>query len=147
VDDLQRLENWVEPLLQQITPAARKKLAKEIGTQLRRSQQQRIKQQQNPDGTKYKARRAQPTGRIKRKAMFIKLKRAKHLKVKATANKVSVGFFGRVAQIANVHQKGLRDKAHKNSRDVRYSKRQLLGFTRQDKDIILNILLDHISQT
>jgi phage virion morphogenesis protein len=144
MDDLQRLENWAEPLLRKISPAARKKLAKEIGLELRKSQQQRMKKQQNPDGTKYKARLAKSQGRIKRKAMFIKLKRAKHLKVKATADKVSVGFFGRVAKIANVHQKGLRDKAHKNARDVKYNKRELLGFTEKDKQIVLDVLLDNL---
>jgi phage virion morphogenesis protein len=145
MDELRRLERWVEPLLKQISPAARKKLAKEIGTKLRKSQQKRIQAQQNPDGTKFAARRRQPNRSIKRKAMFIKLKRAKHLKIKASADKVSIGFYGRVAKIANVHQKGLRDKAHKNSRDVRYKKRQLLGFTRQDKEQILDTLLAHLS--
>lgn len=145
MDDLKRLESWAEPLLQQITPAARKKLAKEIGTQLRRSQQQRIKQQLNPDGTKYTARREQDSGRIKRKAMFIKLKRAKHLKVKATADKLSVGFFGRVASIARVHQKGLRDRPHKNAREVRYQKRELLGFSGKDQELIMDTLLKHLT--
>ena len=146
MDDLSRLENWVEPLLQQITPAARKRLAKKIGTQLRRSQQQRIKAQQNPDGTRYAPRRAQQkSGAINRKAMFIKLKRAKYFKVKANADKLSVGFFGRVAIIAQVHQQGLRDKAHKNARSIRYKKRELLGFTARDKDLILDGLLDHLS--
>ncbi len=146
MDDLSRLENWVEPLLQQITPAARKRLAKKIGTALRQSQQQRIKAQQNPDGARFSSRRAQQKkGAIKRKAMFIKLKRAKYFKVKAGADKLSVGFFGRVARIANVHQQGLRDKAHKNAQSIRYKKRELLGFTDRDKDLIMDGLLDHLA--
>ncbi|NRA20990.1 MAG: phage virion morphogenesis protein [Oceanospirillaceae bacterium] len=146
MDDLSRLENWVEPLLQQITPAARKHLAKTIGTSLRRSQQQRIKAQQNPGGTRFAPRRAQQkSGAIKRKAMFLKLKRAKYFKVKASADKLSVGFFGRVARIAQVHQQGLRDKAHKNSREIRYKKRKLLGFSDRDKNLIMDGLLDHLS--
>jgi phage virion morphogenesis protein len=146
MDDLKLLANWVEPLLQKITPAARKQLAKEIGTALRKSQQQRIKAQQNPDGSQFaKRKKTHKKGRIKRKAMFVKIKKAKHLKIKASANKVSVGFFGRIAHIAKVHQQGLRDKPNKNSRDIRYKKRELLGFTRQDKDMILDILLEHLS--
>ncbi len=146
MDDLTRLENWVEPLLQQITPAARKRLAKKSGTALRQSQQQRIKSQQNPDGTRFAPRRTQQKkGSIKRKAMFIKLKRAKYFKVKASADKLSVGFFGRVARIANVHQQGLRDKAHKNAQSIRYKKRKLLGFTDRDKDLILDSLLTHLT--
>ncbi|EPJ56353.1 MAG: hypothetical protein OFPI_00200 [Osedax symbiont Rs2] len=145
MDDLSRLETWVEPLLQKISPAERRHLAKEIGTALRRSQQQRLKQQKNPDGTKYAARRTQQ-GKIKRKAMFIKLKRNKYLKVKSSADKISVGFFGRVARVARVHQKGLRDKAHRNSRKVRYKQRELLGFTDSDKEQVLDRLLDHLSK-
>ncbi|MEM5528068.1 phage virion morphogenesis protein [Gammaproteobacteria bacterium AS21] len=146
MNDLKLLANWLDPLLQQITPAARKKLAKEIGTALRKSQQQRIKAQQNPDGSHFAQRKkSQKKGRIKRKAMFVKIKRAKHLKIKASANKVSVGFFGRIARIAKVHQQGLRDKPNKNSRDIRYKKRELLGFTQKDKDMILDILLEHLS--
>mgnify|MGYP000433378055 CR=1 FL=1 len=141
MSELTELANWVEPLLNQISPTARKKLAKEIGMELRRSQQKRIKLQQNPDGTKY-AKRLPQKDSIKRKAMFIKLKRAKHLKIKATADKVSIGFFGRIARIANVHQKGLRDRPHKKVRDVRYKKRELLGFTEQDRELILSKILD-----
>ena len=143
MNELTELAPWVEPLLQKITPTARKKLAKEIGLELRKSQQQRIKKQRNPDGTRF-AKRIEQQGSINRKAMFIKLKQAKHLKVKATADKVSVGFFGRVALIANVHQKGLRDKPHKKAREIRYRKRELLGFTVSDKDLILNTLLNHL---
>ena len=146
MDDLRRLETWVEPLLAQITPAARTRLAKQIGTALRKSQQQRIKDQQNPGATLYAKRRLQQKkGAIKRKALFVKLKRNKYLKVKARADRLSVGFFGRVARIANVHQQGLRDKAYKNAQSIRYKKRVLLGFTDRDKDLIMDGLLDHLS--
>jgi len=142
MEDLTILENWVEPLLQQITPPARKHLAKQIGTKLRQSQQQRIKDQKNLDCTRFLSRRSQQIkGVIKCKAMFIKLKREIYLKIKAHTNKVNDGFYGRVVQLARVHQKELRDKPHRNSRDIRYKKRKLSGFSVKDKDIISDGLL------
>jgi len=42
-----------------------------------------------------------------------------------------------VARIANVHQQGLSDQAHKNCHDILYKKRQLLDFTDRDKDLIM----------
>ena len=80
---------------------------------LRRSQAQRIKAQQGPDGTAYPARKRRKefqgkNGRIKRQkaAMFAKIRTAKHLKVKATDDQLEVGFFGWVARVARVHQFG-----------------------------------------
>ncbi len=64
-EDLQRLENWVAPLLQQLQPAQRSRLARTVGTVLRRAQQQRIGAQKNPDGSPYAARRNPPSRRAK----------------------------------------------------------------------------------
>lgn len=67
-------------LIGALSQAGRRKLAAEIAKELRRSQQQRIKQQKAPDGTPYQARKRQPlrakSGRIKR-AMFKKLRAAR----------------------------------------------------------------------
>jgi len=105
--DLQRLENWVAPLLQQLQPAQRSRLARAVGTALRRSQQQRIAAQKDPDGSPYAARRNPPSrrakaGRIKRGAMFAKIRQAR-----ANPNEVAVGFTGRVSRIAMVHQEAV----------------------------------------
>ena len=50
--------------------------------------------------------------------MFSKLRTVKHLKTVQDENQLSVGFFGRVARIARVHQEGLEDNAAKKGRDI-----------------------------
>jgi len=103
----------------------------------------------NPDGSAYAPRRKQlasrtKAGKIKRNAMFRKLRQAKHLKVSANPQLVAVGFFGRVARIARVHQEGLTDAVSKNGKLITYEKRQLLGFTADDIRQIQDTLSNHI---
>ncbi|MEC3890256.1 phage virion morphogenesis protein, partial [Xanthomonas campestris] len=107
MDELTSLENWAAPLLARLQPAERRTLARKIGTELRRSQSQRIGKQQAPDGSPYAPRKQQlrqKAGRIKRAKMFAKLRQAKYFKVSASPNAVSLGFVGRVSRIARVHQ-------------------------------------------
>jgi len=55
--DLTALETWASTLLAQLAPAARRKLTQQIANDLRRSQQQRIKAQQTPEGIAYTPRK------------------------------------------------------------------------------------------
>ncbi|MCF5925342.1 phage virion morphogenesis protein, partial [Xanthomonas perforans] len=113
MDELNALENWAAPLLARLQPGERRTLARKIGTELRRSQSQRIGKQQAPDGSQYAPRKQQlrqKSGRVKRAKMFVKLRQAKHFKISASPNVVSVGFLGRVSRIARVHQEGLAEK-------------------------------------
>ncbi len=106
MDELTALENWAAPLLARLQPGERRTLARKIGTELRRSQSQRIGKQQAPDGSPYAPRKQQlrqKSGRIKRKKMFVKLRQAKYFNVSASPNAVSVGLLGRVSRIARVH--------------------------------------------
>ncbi|MFN3881500.1 MAG: phage virion morphogenesis protein [Nitrincola lacisaponensis] len=86
----------------------------------------------------------QKKGRIKQK-MFTKLSTARYLKQKYNPSTVSVGFFGNVARIARVHQYGLRDRVAKNGPEVQYEKRELLGFTEQDKALIEQRLIEYLT--
>lgn len=143
-DDLTLLEEWVAPLLEKMAPAERRKLAATIGRDLRRSQQQRIARQQNPDGSVFSPRKLQEkAGRIKRLAMFQKIRQNRHLKLRTDANSLSVGFFGRVARVARVHQYGLRDRVRPGGKEVRYEQRELLGFSGADIDTLRGALIDH----
>lgn len=149
-NDLDALEDWAGVLLSKLEPAARSKLARSLAQKLRRSQQQRVKQQRNPDGTTYAARKPRELrvkqGRIKRQAnMFQKLPRASHLKAKGDGQSITVGFTGRVARIARVHQFGLKDRAEANAPAVRYEQREVLGLTEPDLELIRNELLAHLS--
>ncbi|HAU5677134.1 TPA: phage virion morphogenesis protein [Citrobacter freundii] len=131
-------------LIGTLSPASRRKLAAEIAKQLRRSQQQRIKQQKAPDGTPYQARKRQPLraikGRIKR-AMFQKLRTSRYMKASGRNDTAVVEFVGKVQRIARIHQYGLKDQPNHHSQDVQYPKRQLIGLTQREYQLIKNIIL------
>lgn len=146
-EDLKALEQWASVLLAQLDPANRRKVSLKVAQDLRRSQQQRIKAQLTPEGIQYTPRKPRKDlrnkkDRIKKQkaAMFTKLRNNTHLKVKADGNEIAVGFFGRVARIARVHQFGLNDRVAKNGPEVRYAERGLLGLNGSDREIIYNAL-------
>ena len=150
-DDLHALEAWVGALLAQLQPGQRRIVTRRIAQDLRRSQAQRIASQQAPDGAPYAARKQRKNlrgkkGRIKRQkaAMFQKIRTQKNLKIEQDENQLSVGFFGRVARIARVHQEGLTDKVAKKGPAYLYPARPLLGFSVSDQTLIRESLLRHI---
>lgn len=143
------MEDWAGPLLRKLEPSARVKLARIVAQQLRRSQQQRIQAQRDPEGTTFAPRRAhklrEKQGRVKKKAkMFQKLRTSRHLKAQGSAQGLSVGFTGRVARIARVHQYGLRDRVAPRSPTAQYEKRELLGFTHADQEQLKDLVLAHL---
>lgn len=149
-NNLEALETWAAVLLDRLEPGERSKLARSIGQELRRSQQKRVMAQENPDGSKFAPRKQRnlrgKQGRVKRKlAMFKKLRTASYLKVRGDNNGVSVGFTGRIARIARVHQFGLKDRAERGAPDVRYDQREVLGFSEADIDLIRDELLNHLT--
>ena len=150
-DDLHALATWAGALLAKLQPAQRRAINHKVAIDLRRSQAQRIKAQQGPDGTAYPARKRRKelkgkNGRIKRQkaAMFAKIRTAKHLKVKATGDQIEVGFFGWVARVARVHQFGQREPISKTGPEYQYSCRPLLGFSTSDRLVIHASLLQHV---
>ena len=64
--------------------------------------------------------------------MFKKIPKASYLKAKGDGQSIIVGFTGRVARIARVHQYGLKDRAEADAPEVRYKLRQVLGLTKAD---------------
>ena len=148
-DNLAALEDWAGALLAKLTPVERRKLTTRIGRDLRRNQQQRIATQRNPDGTPYAPRKAKALrskqGRIKRQ-MFTRLRQAKHLRLRSTADSVAIAFTGRIARIAKVHQQGLRDRPGRGQAEVQYAKRELLGFNHAALDMIRDQLLEHLTR-
>lgn len=149
-NNLEALETWAAVLLERLEPAARTQLARSIGQELRRSQQKRVMAQENPDGSKFAPRKKRDLrgkqGRVRRKlAMFQKLRKGVYMKAKGDGNAISVGFTGRVARIARVHQYGLMDRAERNAPKVQYDQREVLGFTDADLDLIRDCLLAHLT--
>ena len=147
-DDLTRLENWCEPLLAKLSGGERRKLARSVGTQLRRSQTQRIARQLNADGSAYaprKPRLREKKGRIKRAKMFSKIRTAQYLRVRSDANAAAVEFTGRASRLARIHQEGGSDRVTKGGPTVRYPKRELLGFTPADIRMIRDVLVEGLA--
>lgn len=149
-DLLDDLGNWLTPLITRLEPTERSKLARDLAQQLRRSQQQRIIAQRNPDGTAYAPRKERAlrgkVGRIKRKAkMFTKLRTARYIQARGNAAEATVSFAGRITRIARVHQYGLRDRAEKGAPDVQYAQRELLGLSDAEKEFIRDHLLHHLT--
>lgn len=145
MSDLSALEDWAGALLQKLTPQRRAAVARKVGQALRASQSRRIAAQKAPDGSAYPPRAKglrQKPGSIRRKAMFSKLRTAKYLKVSASAQEIGVGFTGRVARIAEVHQKGGRVAASPSRRAYTMPRRELLGLTDGDLDIVRRALID-----
>ena len=135
-------------LIGALSPASRRRLAADIAKELRRSQQQRIKQQKAPDGTPYQARKRQPLrakkGRIKR-AMFQKLRTSRYMKASGRNDAAVVEFTGKVQRIAQIHQLGLKDRPNLHVQDVQYPERQLLGFSQDDKQFVEELVIKHLN--
>lgn len=147
-EDLRALDDWLAPLLANIDPSARRRLARDLARTLRRQQQQRIAAQLNPDGSRFEARKAtlrDRRGKIRRGAMFAKIRTATHLRIDASADEASVGFAGRVARIASVHQLGLRDRVRPGGPEVQYAQRRLLGLTETEREGIRDRILKFLA--
>jgi hypothetical protein len=85
-------------------------------------------------------------GRIRERAMFRKLSSSRFLKAGATESEAWIGFDGRIAAIAEIHQDGLEDKPAPRAKAVRYSRRALLGLTPAEEAAALNVLLNHVTE-
>ncbi|WP_392454418.1 phage virion morphogenesis protein [Edwardsiella piscicida] len=144
MDELNRVDDWLTALLANLEPAARSRMMRELAQQLRRTQQQNIRLQRNPDGSGYEPRKVtarSKKGRIKRQ-MFAKLRTAKYLKASASADSACVEFAGQVQRIVRVHHYGLRDRVSRSGPDVRYAERRLLGVNDEVETITHDNLLN-----
>lgn len=142
MDNLHKVDEWLAALLANLEPAARNRMMRQLAQELRRTQQQNIRLQRNPDGSGYEPRRVtarSKKGRIKRQ-MFSKLRTTKYLKTAASADSASVQFDGKVQRIARIHHYGLRDRVSRRGPEVRYAQRQLLGVNNESIDLTLDIL-------
>nr|WP_265179328.1 phage virion morphogenesis protein [Enterobacter asburiae] len=145
---MQRVDDWLAALLANLEPAVRNRMMRQLAQELRRSQQQNIRLQRNPDGAAFEARRVtarSKKGRIKRQ-MFAKLRTTKYLKTAATADSASVQFDGKVQRIARVHHYGLRDRVRRNGPEARYPARRLLGVNDEVETITRDTLLRWLSE-
>ena len=139
MSELTAFDTRLAGLIATLSPQSRKAMAATIAKRLRKHQQQRIKQQVSPEGQPFTPRRPQPLrakkGRIKRE-MFAKLRTAKYMKAKGSADDAVVEFTGQVQRMAKVHQYGLRDRPSVRANEVQYQARPLLGLDAEDMKIV-----------
>ncbi|WP_153075783.1 phage virion morphogenesis protein [Paraburkholderia bonniea] len=157
-DNLQALETWATALLAKLSPAQRRTAMRDVARALRTSQRTRIASQQNPDGSAYEPRKTRKArapkngkklrekkGRIKRAAMFKKIRTARYLRTETSASGIAVGFSGPIAQIARIHQEGMTAPVAPGGPEYRYPARAILGFTEAERELIRDRLLGHFT--
>ena len=147
--DIEQLEAKFSALIANLSASKRQALSRNLGRALLVSQRRRITAQQNPDGSRYEPRKPQKIrrkkGRIRRRAMFVKLKTARFLKVRSSSNEVTVGFGGRASTIAEVHQYGKAVTMGKRRKRVTLPQRELVGFSDEDRALIEELVIEQLS--
>lgn len=147
-ESLQSLESWLAPLLHSLQPAERRRLAREVATQVRKGNQQTMAAQQGPDGQAWaprKSRSRDARGKLRQGPMFRKLRAARHLKAQAFTDAAVVQFVGRAERIARVHHFGLRDRVKPGGADYHYPARPLLGINAQQVEQIADLVLGRLA--
>jgi len=146
--EMHEVDAWLDALLGQLEPSARKRMLREVARDVRRIQQADITAQRAPDGTAWEPRRVTARtkpGRIRRK-MFAKLKTTKYLKTQASADQAEIAFAPAVQKLARVHHYGLRDRVNRRGKMVKYAERPLLGVNGEVETTVYEALLRWLSQ-
>lgn len=150
MSELSAFDTRLAGLIEALSPQSRESMAATIAKRLRKHQQQRIKQQVTPEGQPFTPRRPQPLrakkGRIKHE-MFAKLRTAKYMKAKSTADDAVVEFTGQVQRMAKVHQYGLRDRPSVRAKEMQYPARPLLGLDAEDMKIVEDEIFKKLSSS
>lgn len=152
MDDLSEVQAWAGALLTQLSPAGRRKATRDIARELRRSQQARIAAQKNPDGSGYEPRKIRSggkqlrgkRGRLKRAAMFARLRTSRWMSMEGDGKELAVGFVGRIARLARVHQFGEESAVAPGGLEYRYPARVLLGLTVREREMVGDRLLREV---
>ncbi|MEF9955620.1 MAG: phage virion morphogenesis protein [Acinetobacter sp.] len=139
------LNHWLDDLALSLSPAEMRMLMRVIAQGLRTRMRDRIKQQQNPDGTKFIPRKRDQIGNIRRTgAMFQRINA--YIKTDYSKDHAAVGFSHSTAKIARIHQHGLTRRPSPISKPVAYAKRELVGFSDDDVSWIKTTILDFMSK-
>lgn len=145
MNELFEVEKALAALINRSSPAARRRMNAGLARKLRQRQQSNIQKQQEPDGTPFIPRKNKTPGK---RVMFRRLRTVRFMKTKSTPDDMCITFSGSTSHIASVHHYGLRDKVSKKGRrlEVKYTRRQLLGLTAVDDDLISGEILDFLSK-
>ena len=135
--DNSEFEDAIATMVNSLSASEQAKVARKIAFNLRTKTKADYRAQRAPDGKKWTPRKiieGRPNNRGK---MFIKLRLNRHFTVRNQPGNVHLGFFP-AGRIARIHHQGLRDG------DAQYPARPLLGFTRADREMITDTLINHV---
>lgn len=131
--DPDAINQWLGSILAPLDPGQRRRFFRQLAVDLQRSQADRIKALQNPDGSPFEPRKPRKKkGSIRQRAMFAGLRKRKNLRRASSSDHAEVGFRGRAARIADVHQQGLINEVSPGGPLAKYAQRQLLGLSADD---------------
>ena len=135
MDAIAGLNHWLDQIALRLEPGQRRELMRKLAQGLRVRHRDRIKQQRDPDGYRFIPRKRNQIGRIKRQgALFQNI--GKQLKTEYSSDHAAVGFGGRTAFVARVHQEGENIKPSKFAKATQYPTRKLVGFSKDDENWI-----------
>ena len=146
--DLQRLENWLAPLLANLQPAQQRALSRQLAMHVRRANQQTMAGQKSPDGQAWEPRKHRSrdrAGRLRQGPMFRKLRSSRHMKAQGLTNEAVIQFVGRAARIASVHHYGLRDLVAPGGAQYDYPARPLIGVPDALADELVDLVLQQLT--
>ncbi|MEW6178236.1 MAG: phage virion morphogenesis protein [Pseudomonadota bacterium] len=89
----------------------------------------------------YKSRSVKAKSRAR---MLVRL--ARRMTFRAGPNGLEVGFTGKAADLARIHQEGLVDQVAKGGPMVQYPVRELLGLSADDRGWIIDQLIEHLNR-
>lgn len=146
--DIDALEHWLTPLIAQLGPQQRRKLARDVARDLRTENARTMRAQTGPDGQPWLPRKAQARatrGKLRTLPMFTKMRQARHLRMAATPSEAVVQFLGRTERIARVHHFGLRDRVTQGGPQYDYPARPLLGIPQGYEQRLRERIIDHLA--
>ncbi len=142
--NIDQVTTWAKAYIERLSPNNRKRLAKRLAEQLRRTNQKRIQNQTSPDGYRWPERQKYQ-GKTDRRKMFVKMKHRKHLRIRERADGFALGFFGRLGKIAETHHYGQKQRL-RSGIIASYPSRELIGITDTDKEILYQVLIQSFSR-
>jgi phage virion morphogenesis protein len=143
------LDVWMAQALAALAPAERRSLFRRIGRELVKRNRAHMARQVGPDGAAWAPRNRDRHGRVKKAGkMMVGLRAARRLRATATPEGSEIGWTGRDARIAAVHQFGALDYVDRQKSEIqaRYPMRPLIGLTPEDIALVRQTVMAHLAE-
>lgn len=150
-EDLAELEPFLAAYLNRLGPGQRRRVMRKTMEALRKANATRIAANVQPDGSAMEPRKPRKRltggkGRVRRaKRMFPKIKLARSMKIRVSAEEGQLGFEGAIGHTAAAHHYGREDFVGRSPSGkairTKYPRRRLLGFGPEDVALITDAAL------